>query len=90
MVTVRHLSGDDYSVKVQGAVVTHHRVRVTKADVARLSEGRSAEELIEESFRFRLEREPNTSILTSFDLPAVGGYFPEYEKEIRGRLRRDR
>jgi hypothetical protein len=29
-----------------------------------------------------LEREGNTSILTSFDLPLIGTYFPEYEQEI--------
>lgn len=39
-----------------------------------------------ESFRFLLEREPNTSILSSFDLPVIGRYFPEYEREIRERL----
>jgi hypothetical protein len=40
-----------------------------------------------ESFRFLLEREPNTSILPSFDLPLIGGYFPEYEQEIRNWMR---
>jgi len=43
--------------------------------------------LIEESFRFLLEREPNTSILSSFELPLIGKYFPQYEREIRKRLR---
>jgi len=42
--------------------------------------------LIEESFRFLLEREPNTSILSTFDLPVIGRYFPEYEREIARRL----
>ena len=28
------------------------------------------------------------SILSSFDLPLIGRYFPEYEQEIRTRLRR--
>ena len=31
----------------------------------------SVEKLIEESFRFLLEREPNTAILPSFDLPVI-------------------
>jgi len=53
-----------------------------------LCEGRSAEELLRESFLFLLERESNTSILTSFDLPLIGRYFPDYEQEIRTRLRR--
>ena len=88
MITVKHSAGDEWVVSIQGAVTTHHRVRVTKADLDRLSEGRSAEELLQESFRFLLERESNTSILKSFDLPLIGHYFPEYEQEIRTRLRR--
>ena len=90
MIAVKHSAGDEWVVSVQGAVMTHHRVRVTKADMDRLSEGRSPEELIEESFRFLLERESNTSILSSFDLPVIGCYFTEYEQEIRTRLRRNK
>src|SRR5438093_13438423 len=86
MIAVEHSTGDEWVVSVQGAVMTHHRVRVTKADMDRLSEGRSPEKLLEESFRFLLERESNTSILGSFDLPLIGRYFPEYEREIRIRL----
>ena len=74
-------------VSVQGSIMTHHRVRVTKADLARFSEGRGPEELLRASFQFLLEREPNTSILTSFDLPLIGRYFPEYEQDIHARLR---
>jgi len=87
MIAVKHAGGDEWMVSVQGDVTTHHRVRVAKADLDRLSEGRSAEELLQESFRFLLERESNSSILSSFDLPLIGRYFPEYEREIRTRLR---
>jgi len=87
MIVVKHSADDEWVVRVQGAVATHHRVRVTKADLDRLSEGQSTERLLEESFRFLLERESNTSILGSFDLPLISRYFPEYEREIRARLR---
>ena len=87
MIAVKHSAGDEWVVTVEGAVTTQHRVRVTKADLDHLSEGRSAEDLLQESFRFLLERESNTSILSSFDLPLIGRYFPEYEREIRTRLR---
>jgi hypothetical protein len=88
MITVRHLSGDEYEVKVSDATVTIHRVALREADRQRLGgKDVSAEQLIEESFRFLLERESNTSILRSFDLPVIGKYFPEYESEIRKRLR---
>ena len=43
----------------------------------------SPEELIEKSFEFLLEREPNTSILRSFELSVIGSYFPEYEETIK-------
>ena len=89
MISVEHSAGDEWLVSVQGAVMTQHRVRVTKADLSRFSEGRSPEELLQESFRFLLERESNTSILSSFDLPLITRYFPEYEREIRARLAED-
>ena len=90
MISVKHSAGDEWVVSVKGAVATEHRVRVTKADLDRFSERRSAEELLEESSRFLLERESNTSILSSFDLPVIGRYFPEYEQEIHTRLHRNK
>ena len=87
MIEVKHLAEDEWMVSVQGSAKTHHRVRVTKADVDRFSEGRSTEELLRVSFQFLLERESNTSILASFDLPLISHYFPEYERDIRARLR---
>ena len=86
MIEVKYSSDDEWLVDVKGAVTTHHRVRLTKAELVRLAPGRSAEELLQESFRFLLEREPNTSILPSFGLLQIGRYFPEYEREIRERL----
>ena len=86
MIDLKHSGGDQWTVTVKGDRTTEHRVKVTKADLDRYAAGRTAEELLEESFRFLLEREPNTSILSSFDLPAIGRYFPEYEREIRTRL----
>ena len=87
MITVKHAEGEEWVVTVQGTVTTHHKVRVTKADLDRLAAGRSAEELLQESFKFLLEREPNTSILGSFDLPLIGHYFPEYEKVIHAQMK---
>ena len=88
MITVKHAAGDQWQVTVQAGVATEHRVRVSKADLERFAPGRSPEELLRESFGFLLEREPNTSILSSFDIPVINRYFPEFEKEIRQRLAR--
>ena len=88
MIKVHHLSGDEYEVKVGGTTQTTHRVTLRDADRQRLGgKDVSAERLVEESFRFLLEREPNTSILSGFALPVIRRYFPEYEGEIRKRLK---
>jgi hypothetical protein len=88
MIKVHHLSGDEYEVKVGGTTQTTHRVTLRDADRQRLGgKDVSAERLVEESFRFLLEREPNTSILNSFELPLIGKYFPQYAREVRKRLR---
>jgi hypothetical protein len=86
MIDIKHCGGDEWGVTIRGDVTTHHRVRVTKTELERLAKERPAEELIEKSFRFLLERESNTSILPSFDLLLIGRYFPEYEREIRQRM----
>ncbi|MHA3772447.1 hypothetical protein ACXR0O_13010 [Verrucomicrobiota bacterium sgz303538] len=83
MIRVEPVSQEEWLVTVEGPTKTQHRVRVTPADLQRFGGGEaSAETLLEASFRFLLEREPNTSILSSFDLPVIGRYFPEYQREI--------
>ncbi|MFL5681505.1 MAG: hypothetical protein ACJ77B_12990 [Chloroflexota bacterium] len=65
---------------------TEHDVRVATVDLARLDAAASEpDDLVRRSFEFLLAREPRESILRSFDLPVIGRYFPEYEREIRGR-----
>lgn len=86
MINVKHLAGEEWQVTIEAGVTTEHRVRVARADLERYGAGRSAEDLLRESFRFLLERESNTSILGSFDLVVITRYFPEYEAEIRRRM----
>jgi hypothetical protein len=82
--------GDSYEFQVtvrEGGGQTQHRVTLKKSDYRELvSEETSPETLVEESFRFLLEREPKESILRSFDLPVIGRYFPEYQREIARRV----
>ena len=40
-------------------------------------------ELVKRSFQFLLAREPKESILSSFNLKQIQGYFPEYEEEVK-------
>ena len=87
MIEVRSVGDNEYQVRVSGKSETLHRVTLREPDRMRLGGDKtSAEKLIEESFRFLMERESNTSILTTFDLPIIGRYFPEYEPTIRQRL----
>jgi hypothetical protein len=82
--------GDRYLADVtvrEGHSQTRHRVSFLKADYDRLAgDSATPDQLVVESFRFLLEREPKESILRSFDLTVIGRYFPEYKSSIRGRL----
>jgi hypothetical protein len=86
MVEVQRIDAETYDVSLAGPPRTTHRVTLTDDVRHRLGGDASAERVIVESFRFLLEREPNTSILRSFELSLIGRYFPEYESELRQRL----
>jgi hypothetical protein len=87
-------------IEVEKADASHFRVRVLEAgsesthqvtldpkDYARLTQGAvEPRELIRKSFEFLLEREAKESILSRFDLTAIGRYFPEFEHEIKKRM----
>ncbi|GBD86032.1 hypothetical protein BMS3Abin02_02454 [bacterium BMS3Abin02] len=86
-ISVIQTAADQYTVQVcDEKSSTVHKVRVAKADVQRLAPDAGAARLIEESFRFLLERESKESILRTFDLPVISRYFPEYEAEILSRF----
>ncbi|MDX1577381.1 MAG: hypothetical protein R3266_02810 [Gemmatimonadota bacterium] len=86
-IRVTHTGGEEYGVEVrEGKGATHHRVQVPADALERYGAGAEAETLVEESFRFLLEREPKESILSSFEISVIERYFPEYPGEIRGRL----
>jgi hypothetical protein len=87
MIAVKEMTATEWLVTVESRSRTEHRVRVTDSDLRRYGAGHSTEELLKASFEFLLEREPNTSILSSFDLPVISRYFPEYEHEIVARLK---
>ena len=71
----------------EGRGETRHQVTLQKSDYQDLVGGRvSPQTLVEESFRFLLEREPKESILRSFDLMVISHYFPQYRREIVKRL----
>jgi hypothetical protein len=84
MITVESIDERTFKVTVADRTTTTHTVTVDPSYRAKLTGGRvSAEELVEKSFEFLLERESNTSILRSFELPVIGRYFADYETIIR-------
>jgi len=86
MVTVTRINDNEYEVTVDAKTKTSHRVTLTDDYYQKLAGGKATpEELIEHSFQFLLEREPNTSILRSFELPVIATYFPEYESVMQSR-----
>lgn len=87
-IRVEKVEEGKYRVTVgEGRSATRHTVTLARDYFEKLAAGKTTpEELIRRSFEFLLEREPKESILGSFDLPVIGRYFPEYEREIRRKL----
>ena len=80
---IEKLTEDVFKVTVSGNVATQHEVTVTDLAHHHLTNGRTTkEELLDFSFKFLLDREPNTSILSQFDIIVISQYFPEYESEL--------
>jgi hypothetical protein len=89
VVTTAEGQGWAFQVTVsEGGSRTAHRVTMTREDYRRLTgEACPPDELVRRSFEFLLERERKESILRTFDITVIANYFPDYEKEIRGRVR---
>ena len=84
MINVKKIDNTTYRVVVENRSMTSHRVTLPVHYYEKLTnKAVSPEILIEKSFEFLLELEPNTSILRSFELSIIGSYFPEYEEMIK-------
>lgn len=87
-ITVEAAGDETFRVQVsEGGTRTTHRVTARLDQQRRYAAGTPAERLIEESFRFLLEREPKEAILQVFELSVIEQYFPEFGEEIGRRLR---
>jgi hypothetical protein len=87
MVTVRSESrGDGWVCEVtvdHAGEQTQHMVTVRRADFERWGGGGTVDDLVSRSFDFLLEREPQSSILRTFDLSVIQRYFPEYDATFK-------
>ena len=87
MISATMVDANTYEVIVEGDTETSHTVTLTPDYYRKLCGASVTHEwLLIQAFRFLLDREPNTSILASFDLQDINSYFPEFEDEIRSRL----
>ena len=83
-ISIKELSDEEFQVTVNEKHQTSHNVTLTDDAHQNLTKGKvSKKELIEFSFKFLLERELNTSILSSFELSVISTYFPEYKKIVK-------
>jgi hypothetical protein len=83
-IEVEALDASRFRVTVAGRTPTIHTVTVRPEYAHKLGwSAVDATRLVERSFEFLLEREPNTSILAEFDLAVIQRYFPDYERTIR-------
>ena len=83
MITVEKIDKRKFKVTVEEQTTTTHTVTVEPSYHKKLTSNRvSVEDLVKKSFEFLLERESNSSILRTFELPVIGRYFPEYEGTI--------
>ena len=83
MITIKQINDITFEVTVRSRVTTTHIVTVPQAYYEKLTNNKVTQEvLVEKSFEFLLERESNTSILRSFELPIISSFFSDYETII--------
>ena len=81
---IKQLSNDLYEVTVFANATTSHKVTVTDEIHLKLTNNKlTKSQLLEKSFEFLLNREPNTSILFAFEIQVISNYFEEYEDHVR-------
>ena len=82
-IEVTQKDAETFEVTVRESTTTTHTVKLRPDYYQKLAGGKASTKTLIE---FLLERESNTMILSRFDLPVIGHYFPEYEKTIVERL----
>ena len=83
-ISIKKLNDDVFEVIVAKTSTSIHTVKVTDQSLTDLTDDIATKaQLLEFSFGFLLEREPNTSILSSFDINVISKYFSNYKDEVR-------
>ena len=83
-IAIRKLSDDVFKVTVTETSTTTHTVTVTDQSLTDPTDDKVTKtQLLKFSFNFLLDREPNTSILSSFDINVISKYFSDYRDKVR-------
>ena len=83
-ISIKIVSNNEYEVGVKSKNATTHLVTLSDEVYIKLTNNKvTKEELLDFSFKFLLDREPNTSILSSFELTIISRYFSDYEKSVK-------
>ena len=83
-VSIKKRTDDVFQVTVADSMTTTHEVTVTDQSLSDLTNNKvTKEQLLEFSFNFLLDREPNTSILSKFDINVISKYFSDYRDEVK-------
>ena len=82
-IDIKKIDNDNFEVRVLSGTTTLHKVNLNDNIYKKMTNKKISKlKLIELSFEFLLKREPNTSILSAFELSIINNYFPEFENEI--------
>ena len=83
-ISIEKRTDDVFAVTVAKTSTTTHTVIVTDQSLNDLTDNNVTKtQLLEFSFKFLLDKEPNTPILKSFDINVISRYFSDYRDEVR-------
>ena len=82
--SIKSLGDDTFKVSGAKTSTTTHTMTVTEQGlIASTDTNVTRTQLLEFSFKFLVDREPNTSILSSFDIDVISKYFSDYRDKVR-------
>ena len=83
-ILIKKNDNNTFAVSIESSINSNHIITLNDDFHNEMTKGfKSKEELILFSFKFLLERENNTSILSNFNLEIIQNYFSEYKNEIQ-------
>ena len=90
-ILIKKNNNDTFAVSIESSINSNHIVTLNDDIHNEMTKGfKSKQELILFSFKFLLERENNTSILSNFNLEIIQSYFPKYKNEIQNWLNHEK